>query len=108
MDAVNNSEACSFTMRVKGAAEQIRDLEVLVNRFHLALGMENSLTSQLISALDALVAGNNAVACHSLQSFIDHANAQSRKKLTQSQAESLIAAASQIKTVISGAPARVS
>src|SRR5205085_3405991 len=35
MDASGNPEVCSFTMRVKGAAEQTRDLIVLVSSFHL-------------------------------------------------------------------------
>src|ERR1043166_9612324 len=105
MDAANNRAACSFTIRVKGAAEQLRDLIVLASSFHLAPGMENSLTSQLRSALAALSAGDKAAAGDSLQSFIAHANAQSGKKLAESQAWSLTAAARQIKAVIQGAPA---
>jgi len=99
-DASNNQAACSFTIRVKGAAEQIRDLTLSVSRFHLAFGMETSLTSQLRSALNALSTGDKAGACDSLQSFISHASAQSGKKLTQSQARMLVAAARQIRTVI--------
>jgi len=101
-DASDNRAACSFTVRVKGAAEQIRDLKVLVSSFHLAFGMETSLTSQLQSALATLLAGNKSSASSALQSFIDHANAQSGKALTTSQAASLTAAARQIKTVIIG------
>jgi hypothetical protein len=73
-----------------------------VSSFHLAFGMETSLNSQLQTALAALLAGNKSGACSALQSFIDHANAQSGKALTAAQAESLIAAARQIKTVING------
>jgi hypothetical protein len=91
-------------VHVKGAAEQIRDLTVLVGSFDLARGTENSLTAQLRSALEAVLAGDNAAAGDALQSFIDHANAQSGKKISASQARSLIAAASQIKTVIQDVP----
>jgi len=103
-DASVNLAACSFTIRVKGAAEQIRDLTVLMSSFHMAYGMEISMTSKLRSALEALSAGDKPTACDSLQSFINHVNAQSGKKLTQSLARSLIAAARQIKTVIMGPP----
>ncbi len=100
IDSSNNREACNFTIRVKGAAEQVRDLAVLVISFHLAPGTQSSLTSQLRSSLRALSAGDKEAACDSLQSFINHVNAQSGKKLTAAQARSLIPAARQIKTVI--------
>jgi len=102
IDSPNNRAVCSFTMHVKGAAEQLRDLIALAGSLHLAYGTEISLTSQLKSALAALSAGNKAAALASLQTFIDHANAQSGKKLAVAQASSLIAAATQIKTVIKG------
>ena len=100
IDTSGNQATCSFTIRVKGAAEQIQDLTLLVKSFHLAPGTENSLTSKLKSALDALAAGNKTAAASFLQSFIDLSNAQSGKKLTKAQAASLIAAARQIKRVI--------
>ena len=99
LDTSSNRAACSFMIHVKGAAEQIQDLIVLVSSFHLASGIENSLTSPLKSALDALAAGKKAAAAVYLQTFIYHTNAQSGKKLTVSQAKTLIAAATQIKTV---------
>ena len=105
IDTSGNQAACSFTIRVKGAAEQIQDLSVLVSSFHLASGTENSLTSKLKAALDALAAGNKTAAGDFLQSFIEHVQAQSGKKLTAAQAKSLIAAATQIKTVMKGGPA---
>ena len=99
-DTSGNQAVCGFTIHVKGAAEQIQDLIVLVGSFHLASGTENSLDSPLRSALDALKAGNKITASGFLQTFIDHVNAQSGKKLTTVQAISLVAAASRIKTVI--------
>jgi hypothetical protein len=99
-DVSGNRDSCTFTVRVKGAAEQIRDLTMFVSSLNLTDGIENSFASQLKTALELLLAGNKAGACSALQTFIDHANAQSGKKLTQSQAQSLIAAARQIKVVI--------
>lgn len=102
MDTSGNRAACSFTIRVKGAVEQVQDLIVLVGSFHLASGTENSLTSKLKSALVALSAGNIKSANDYLQSFIDFANAQSGKKLTTAQAKAMVAAATQIKAVAGG------
>jgi hypothetical protein len=51
------------------------------------------------------VTGKKSVAVLDLQSFINHVNAQSGKKLTATQAWSLVAAATQIKTVLAIAPA---
>jgi hypothetical protein len=107
-DASNNSAMCSFIIRVKGAAEQIQDLTALISSLQLKHGAERSLTGKLQSALDALLAGDKTAASDSLQAFINHVNAQSGKMVTESQARSLIAAAGQIKTVITGSSARVS
>jgi len=107
-DASTNQEVCSFIIRVKGAAEQIRDLTALVGSLDLKHGAERSLAGKLTSALDALLAGDKTAASDSLQAFINHVNAQSGKMVTESQARSLIAAAGQIKTVITGSSARVS
>ncbi|MDB6066090.1 MAG: hypothetical protein JWR26_2298 [Pedosphaera sp.] len=104
-DASANQATCSFTIHVKGAAEQLQDLTALVLGFHLASGTENSFTSQLKTALADLSAGNVAGAYATLQQFSDHVSAQSGKKLTVPQANALIAAATQIKTVIKGVPA---
>jgi hypothetical protein len=104
-DAANNQAECSFTVHVKGAAEQIQDLTLLVSSLDLAYGMETSLGAQLKAAMAALSAGNKAAAYQSLQSFINHASAQSGKKLTLAQARLLVAAAKQIETVIKGTPA---
>jgi hypothetical protein len=67
--------------------------------------MENSLTSQLRAVLAALAVGNKTAAYQFLQTFIAHVNAQSGKALTVPQASSLVAAATQIETVIKASPA---
>jgi hypothetical protein len=100
IDTSDNRAACSFTIRVKGAAEQIQNLTVLVSSFHLSHGMATSLTSPLSLAFQALSAGNGGAASDLLQTFIDHAKAQSGKQLTVAQARALITAATQIKGVI--------
>jgi hypothetical protein len=105
-DTSTNTQDCSFTIHVKGAIEQLHDLIALVSNFHLAHGMANSLTSQLNTTLGFLSGGNKTAAAASLQTFIDHVNAQAGKKmLTTVQARALIAAATQIRTVIQAVPA---
>jgi len=104
-DTANNRTDCSFTLHVKGAAEQLQDLSAVVSSFNLSYGMENSLTSQLRAVLAALAVGNKTAAYQFLQTFIAHVNGQSGKALTVAQASSLVAAATQIETVIKGSPA---
>ena len=60
--------------------------------------MANSLDSKLRAALSALDADQTAQACTSLQDLINHANAQSGKKLTASDAANIVAAAAGIRT----------
>jgi hypothetical protein len=78
--------------------EMIADLRIVISDFGLAKGMANSLDSKLRAALSALDAGQTAQACTSLQDLINYANAQSGKKLTASDAASIVAAAVGIRT----------
>lgn len=78
--------------------EMIADLRIVISDLGLAKGMANSLDSKLRAALSALDAGQTAQACRSLQDLINHANAQSGKKLTASDAANIVAAAVGIRT----------
>ena len=103
-DAANNRAACSFTIRVKGAAEQVRDLTALVVSLHLPRKAEDSLTSPLQSALRALSDGGRGDADKHLRMFIDKVNDLPQKQLTEAQSRLLVAAAKQIQAVITHAP----
>ena len=72
----------------------------LVNSFNLPAGTTSSLNSQLNDALTAVLAGNDAEACVSLQAFINHVQAQTGKKISESQAEELLNAANEIRSTI--------
>jgi Tol biopolymer transport system component len=85
---------------VKTPAERIADLEALVRGFNLHHGTTNSLTVKLRAALDALNAGNTAVACAKLADFTNHTRAQSGKKLTVAQATQLIDEANSIRAAL--------
>jgi hypothetical protein len=83
-----------------GPAERIRNLIKKVEGFGLPFGMANSLTVKLRHALDALNAGDTATACDNLAAFINHAGAQSGKKLTAQQSAEIRAEAAAIRTLL--------
>jgi uncharacterized protein (DUF697 family) len=99
-DPAGNSASGSFQVVVNGATSQVSSLVTTVNSFNLPHGIQNSFDSQLQAVQADLSANNTAQACSDLTSFINHARAQSGKALTVSQANQLIAAATQIKAVL--------
>jgi Tol biopolymer transport system component len=82
------------------AAERVGNLINLVRGYNLPFGTSNSLTVKLRAALDALNAGDNQAACARLADFINHANAQSGKKLSAAQAEALTTEAASIRAAL--------
>lgn len=85
---------------VKTPAERIADLDALVRSFNLHHGTTNSLTVKLRDALDAVSAGNTAIACAKLADFVNQTRAQSGKKLTTAQATQLINEANSIRAAL--------
>ena len=79
-----------------GSVEALADMVINLN---LQSGIENSLDTKLDSALkaiDDLNENNDVAAINSLQAFINAVEAQRGKKITNEQADELIAAAQQI------------
>jgi hypothetical protein len=72
----------------------------MVNGMGLSSGLQNSLDVKLNAALKAVNAGQTATACSDLSDFIGEAQSQSGKGMTVSQANQLIAAATNIKKVL--------
>jgi hypothetical protein len=70
-------------------------------------GLENALISKLQNALAEFQAGNNTDAVNILNAFINQCNAQRGKKLTEAQADELIAAAQAIIDQINSSAAAV-
>jgi len=91
-----NLSTCSFTVHVKSATEQLQDLLVAVT----GMGPGKSLASKVQDALDAVRAGNIASACSTLNDFMNEVKAQSGKKLTVAQANSLLTDAARIRAVL--------
>ena len=70
---------------------------------NLQNGIENSLDSKLDAAVGALIdvnVNNDGAACNSLAAFINAVEAQRGNKLTDAQADQLIASAQQIRALL--------
>jgi hypothetical protein len=81
----------------------IEGLAITVINMNLQNGIENSLDSKLDAAVNALVDANfnnDSAACNSLAAFINAVQAQRGKKITNAQADQLISAAQQIKSML--------
>jgi hypothetical protein len=99
-DPSSNQDSCSFNVHVKGALEQTQDLIAAVNGLNTKAGIRNSLLMSLNTALMGLQNNKPNPACGSLKSFIDLVLAQQGKAISSSDADYLIAAATQIRAVI--------
>lgn len=68
-DVAGNLASASFTVRVKGGAEQIQDLMAQVREMRLGRIIEPVLLTTLRAALSSATAGNPALACPAMQFF---------------------------------------
>ena len=80
---------------------QIRELIVLVQSFHLQSGTADSLVVKLQAAANALDRGNTQAACGNLRAFLNEVNALRSKKLTVAQADLLLGQATHIRVALS-------
>jgi len=99
-DPSGNHSSCSFTIHVEGAAEQTADLITAVNNLATKAGTKNALLAKLNAALKKIQSNNSGAACGELQAFINLVDAQRGKAISTSDADSLIAAATQIRAVL--------
>ena len=89
---------------IQTPAEATDDLVDLVETFNLQQGISNSLDTKLDAALEALNdvnVNNNQAAINSLQAFINAVEAQRGNKITNEQADTLIAEAQAIISSLS-------
>ena len=99
-DPSGNSSSGSFSVVVKGAAAQVKDLITMVNGDHLSSSLQTALDNKLNDALTAINAGQTTTACSNLTDFIGFVQSHTGKGLTSSQATQLIAAAKQVQAVL--------
>ena len=94
-DAAGNTATGSFVVHVNGAAEQLGDLLAAVEGIP-----PSALSAKIRRAQHDLALGDIPATCSDLDGFIALVRAQSGKKLTEAQANALIASARQVKTVL--------
>ena len=80
------------------AADGLKVMIHVVNRFQLAKDLQTSLDQQLQSVLADLRAHQTAQACQDLTRFINYVQAQSGKGLTRAQTTQLLKEAAVIHT----------
>ncbi len=105
IDSHGNSATLTNPYTVVTVSQGIQDLSGVVENFNLQQGIENALDAKLQSAqeaLDAANAGQRQDAVNKLEAFINAAEAQRGGKLTNEQADELIAEANRILTVLQG------
>ena len=85
----------------RSAEEQLADLIAALQ--NAPLGPGNSFLAKLNSIAASLQAGNAGAACNKLRAFENEVRAQTGKKLTQAEADSLLAASTAIRSA-SGCP----
>ena len=100
-DAAGNEAEGSFSVHVRGAGEQIDDLQhLLVVITDIPSSVRQSLNAKLVDAETALADGDAAGACDGLKAFIGQSRAQSGRKLTADLAAVLIEHATRIRKVL--------
>jgi hypothetical protein len=99
-DAAGNTGTTTFTVKVLSAVDQIADLNTQLQLISPPPKLGSSLTGKLAAAQQAAEAGDVQAACAILQAFINEVQAQAGKKLSVADANSLVAAATQIQTVL--------
>lgn len=100
LDLSGNQSSCSFTVHVKGAAEQLSDLITAVTNLDTKPGTKNGLLVKLNAALAKVNGTSNGPACGPVADFISLVNAQVGKDITVSDANALVAKATQIQMVL--------
>ncbi len=79
---------------------RIDELSDLVESFELLRGIENSLLVKLNTARAALESCSPTAACGPLGAFVTQVEAQSGKKLTTQQADSILAAVGELRAAL--------
>jgi hypothetical protein len=100
VDIWGNVSDCSFTVHVKGAAEQTADLVDAVKNSGIKQGVEQALLVKLQNALDEIAHHDVGTACNNLGAFINQVAAQSGKAISAADAAAFTAAAQQIRAVL--------
>ena len=97
--------AARIVMGTRSPRELLSELVSTVIQLNLGAGISNSLDAKLgaaMAALDDIQTGNDAAAINVMFAFIHSVEAQRGKRLTNTQADSLVSAAQQIISALGG------
>ncbi len=97
-DAAGNTSSGSFTVHVKGAAEQLADLGKDV----IGVGPGTSLAAKVKQAQTSLAGSNLSDTCSAVAAFVNEVSAQSDRTIPAGQAIVLILRAQRIRLVLGG------
>ncbi len=103
IDNAGNEASLTHFYDVISLAGAINEVVELVTTFNLQQGISNSLDAKLGNAREALEASNAGQrqdAVNKLEAFINAVEAQRSEKLTEAQADQLIAMAQRILSVL--------
>ena len=95
-----NDIAFSIYGTVESVSESLAGLQTTLDGFSLDAGILKSFLAKLNGATDALNAGDKATACKLLQDLINAVSAQSSKKLTSTQASTVVEEVRRIRGLI--------
>jgi HYR domain-containing protein len=95
-DTHGNTSSASFTVHVKGAAEQLADLLTDVT----GIGPGTSLADKVKQAQSYVAADDASDACSPLTAFTNEVEAQTHKTIPPAQAATMIASANRISNVL--------
>ena len=100
--AANPASAFSgvYLLMTPLGVDSIPGLIELIGSFELHKGIEHSLVVKLEHANEALADGDVERACNLLRAFINQVNAQTGKKITETQAEEILEAVENIRALL--------
>ena len=104
-DDAGNPASCTFTITVLSPEQMLDEAIDFVDNLPIHHGAKNALLVKLMNSLSNLMKGNTVASLNLLEAFKAHVEAQRGKKLTDAQADELIARANAIIAAIVGAAA---
>ncbi len=97
---LTTSFGSTYLLLTPSGIDSIPGLIELIESYELHHGIEHSLLVKLEHANEAVADGNLKRACHRLQAFINQVNAQTGKKITETQAEEILEAVDTIRAAL--------
>ncbi|BCX47850.1 VonWillebr and factor type A domain-containing protein [Haloferula helveola] len=104
IDAAGLEDTCTFTVKVLSAEELLCALIECVEQMDIHHGIKNALLAKLRNSKSSLRRGRMNAAINQLEAFMSHVESQRGKKLTDEQADHLLAKAAVVHAAMTGVP----